>query len=361
MDNHDIEAYFKEMLSAEKSADYSIITSLEKKVYDMKNLIEIGISLSSNLEFSSLVDAVLYSCIGQLFIDKITILLQVDIDTDCYYIHSHKGYDPASISEEVILKENSALTAFLQEHPEPHDYEALKAVAGLRDDLKAIDHLSPILVVPMKSKNYLNGIILVGNKMLGTPFTTDEKEFLRQLSRFSATAVENSRLYLMATQDRMTRLYVHHFFQDKLVEEMKRSDRSGEPLSLFITDIDHFKKFNDVYGHQQGDIVLKEVARLMKDSMRATDCAARYGGEEFAVILPGASLDMASDVANRLRKEIEKYEFSGQTEPLHVAISVGVAQYDPKRDLHKEDLIERADKALYKAKESGRNRVAVFK
>ncbi|HRX14745.1 MAG TPA: diguanylate cyclase [Spirochaetota bacterium] len=361
MENRDIEQYFKEMMSAEKSADHSIITSLEKKVYDMKNLIEIGISLSSNLDFKSLVDAVLYSCIGQLFIDKIAILLQVDIDSNCYYIHSHKGYDITSISDEIILGENSVLSSFLQDHPEPHDYEALKKIPELSEDLSAVDDLSPILIVPMKSKNSLNGIIIVGNKMLGTPFTTDEKEFLRQLSRFSATAVENSRLYLMATQDRMTRLHVHHFFQDKLLEEMKRSQRSGEPLSLFITDIDHFKKFNDVYGHQQGDTVLKEVARLMRESVRATDCAARYGGEEFAVILPGASLELASDVANRLRKTIEQHEFPGQNEPLHVAISAGVAQYDPECDLHKEDLIERADKALYKAKESGRNRVAVFR
>ena len=142
---------------------------------------------------------------------------------------------------------------------------------------------------------------------------------------------------------------------------MKRSQRYEKPLCLLITDIDHFKKFNDTYGHQQGDIVLKETARLLKESVRKIDLAARYGGEEFAVILPETDIENAKMVAERIRKKIEEFKVPGQNEPLHVTVSVGVAQYEPEKDTEKKDFIEHADKALYKAKDSGRNRVVVYK
>jgi diguanylate cyclase (GGDEF)-like protein len=128
-----------------------------------------------------------------------------------------------------------------------------------------------------------------------------------------------------------------------------------------MADIDHFKSFNDTYGHQQGDTVLKETALLFKKHTRNIDIASRYGGEEFTVILPRTELRDAIHVAERLRKGIEEHEFPGQDEPLHVTISLGVVEYDPEIDKDKKDFIERADKALYTAKKEGRNRVISFK
>jgi len=165
----------------------------------------------------------------------------------------------------------------------------------------------------------------------------------------------------MSTLDRMTRLFIHHYFQIRLLEEIKRSQRYKTPMSIIISDIDHFKNFNDTYGHQQGDIVLKEAAQIFRDQLRKIDMPARYGGEEFAVILPETNLKQAGAVAQRLRQAIESCPFPGQEKPLHVTISLGVAEYDVNRDVDSKSLIDRADRAMYRAKEMGRNRVAIFR
>lgn len=342
-------------------ADQHQVQVLEKKVYDLKNLIEVAMSLSSNLDFQNLVESIMFSCIGQMFVEKVALLLTVDIDINNYFIHSCKGYDCRFAPSDLVLEQDSLLVQYLEQHPYPFDIETLRQEETLAGDLAKIELLSPELLVPMKSKNSLNGILILGPKIHGGGFSFDEREFLMGLSRFAAIAVENSRLYLMATMDRMTRLYIHHYFQERLAEEIKRSQRYAKPLCLLISDIDHFKKFNDTYGHQQGDIVLKETARLLKEAIRKIDLAARYGGEEFAVILPETDIASAIAVAERIRKKIEEFQFPGQNEPLHVMVSVGVAQFDPERDHDKKDLIGRADRALYKAKDSGRNCVVADK
>ncbi len=333
------------------------IQDQERRIYDLKNLISLGISLSSKLDFESLVESILYSCIGQMFVDRVAILLQTDIDENDMYIHMTKGYDESYSSADIFLGEDSALIKHINSHPSPVTLEELRQIKGLEDDLMKLSSLDPETIVPLKSKNTLNGIILLGRKMTGEPCCDREKEFLSDLSKFAAIAVENSRLYRMATLDRMTRLYIHHYFQDRIEEEIKRAERTRTPLSMIICDIDNFKSVNDTYGHQQGDIILKESAKIIKKLVRNEDIAARYGGEEFAVILPSAPLSAAVEIATRIRRTIEMCEFEGQPKPLHVTISVGVAEFLPSVDRNKTSFIERADTALYKAKRTGKNRV----
>lgn len=339
----------------------ALCDNLERRVYDLKNLIGLGISMASNLDFESLVESILYSCIGQMFVEKVAIFLQEDIDASSFYIHMTKGYDLNENISIQKIEDQSPLLKYFEDNPDPHEMQELKARPDFSVEVEVLEVLTPRLVVPMKSKNAVNGLLILGEKLTGDDFSGNEKEFLRDLAKFAAIAVENSRLYLMATLDRMTRLYIHHYFQERLIEEIKRSSRTNSPLSLIMTDIDHFKKFNDTYGHQQGDIVLKEVANLLKEHTRSIDLPARYGGEEFAVVLPDTSMEEAIHIASRIRKSVEEYEFSGQDEPLHVTISIGVAQYDESRDVTSKDLIKRSDLALYKAKESGRNKVVAHR
>ncbi len=339
------------------NASLDEIEIFERKIYDLKNLISLGLSLSSNLDFESLVESLLYSCIGQMFLEKIAILLQVDIDESSFYIHMTKGYDQEFSGNVILRYDKSSLLKFFEENPAPHLIEELELSGKFREDLREISVLAPQMIVPMKSKNSLNGILVLGKKLTGDSFSEIEKEFLTDLAKFAAIAVENSRLYLMATLDRMTRLYIHHYFQERLLEETKRSQRTGAPLCVIMSDIDHFKGFNDTYGHQQGDTVLKEAAVIFKNMLRSTDIPSRYGGEEYAVILPDTELSDAIKIAERLRIAIGDHEFSGQKKALHVTISLGVAQYDPETDDGKDRLIQRADEALYAAKEKGRNRV----
>lgn len=336
------------------------ISAQERKIYDLTNLISMGMSLASNLNIESLVESILFSCMGQMFCDKVAVLLQADIDEANFIIYMDKGYDEPFQKNTPILTEDSPLIHYFERFPEPHLYADLMTDKKINKDCDKISILSPELIVPMKSKDMINGIIILSNRLTGEPYASEDREFLADLAKFAAIAVENSRLYLMATLDRMTRLYIHHYFQERLLECMKRSKRSESSLALLMIDIDHFKKVNDSYGHQQGDIIIKEVARIIKTNIRSIDIPARYGGEEFAVILPEINLTEAVLVAERLRKNLNDHVFRIKDLQLQVSVSIGCAQFDHEKDLDKKDFIERADSALYKAKKTGRNRVVAL-
>ena len=160
--------------------------------------------------------------------------------------------------------------------------------------------------------------------------------------------------------DGLTGLYNHRYFQENLASELLKSQRFRYKVSLLMIDIDHFKRFNDKYGHPQGDATLKEISQIIKRTIRAYDVPARYGGEEFAVVLPYADHDQALRVAERMRRAVMAYPFPGRSarERLQVTVSIGVATY-PANARTKAELIDRADQALYLAKSEGRNRVCL--
>lgn len=160
-----------------------------------------------------------------------------------------------------------------------------------------------------------------------------------------------------AITDGLTGLATHAFFQQRLAQEMSESFRYHHPLSFIIFDLDHFKPINDTYGHQAGDIVLKESAAMLKARVRTSDLVARYGGEEFAIILPQTTEDDAFALAERLRIELEQMEIPiNASRKLKVTASIGVASRG-ENDATPKELIKRADMALYAAKNGGRNRV----
>jgi two-component system, cell cycle response regulator len=155
-----------------------------------------------------------------------------------------------------------------------------------------------------------------------------------------------------ATRDPLTGLGNRRAFDAALAHELARIQRSGSPLSLIMCDIDHFKRVNDTLGHETGDLVLKELAEIIKGNCRELDVPARFGGEEFVIILPDTALEGALLAAERLRASVEAHVFPGAG---HVTVSLGVAQASE----HPEDLVKESDQAMYAAKQSGRNRVCV--
>lgn len=174
--------------------------------------------------------------------------------------------------------------------------------------------------------------------------------------------IENVRLFHLAVNDGLTNLYVRRYFDIRLREETTRIKRYGGKMSLLVVDIDNFKKFNDTHGHQQGDIILKEVAKIMQRSVRISlDVVCRYGGEEFVIIMPNTDLDGSVLTAERIRKTCQDYAFPGNGTSLNVTLSGGIAFIDNESLISEDEIFKRADKALYQSKQNGRNQINVWK
>ena len=154
--------------------------------------------------------------------------------------------------------------------------------------------------------------------------------------------------------DQLTHVANRRGLDTQLLSEIDRAGRKHRPLSVVMADIDHFKKVNDRYGHPVGDIVLRQVADILRDSARSMDCVTRYGGEEFVMLLPESPLEMARNVAERIRQRVEAQSF-GQI-PYPITLSLGVVQWREEEDA--EQLLARVDAALYQSKQQGRNRVS---
>jgi diguanylate cyclase (GGDEF)-like protein len=205
---------------------------------------------------------------------------------------------------------------------------------------------------------HLAGVVSVGRN--GRPFTTEERELFTFLAGQAAVSVENVGLHETATRqavtDELTGLFNHRHFQETLASEVERAHRFGQGLGLVMLDIDNFKAVNDTYGHQQGDLVLREVARIVRESSREIDAPSRYGGEELAVVLPGTDLEGAFNLAERMRTEIERLRLPLVDGPgsLGVTASFGVAALPLSGDGPR-GLIAAADGALYQAKHAGKN------
>ncbi|WP_454785613.1 diguanylate cyclase [Legionella sp. WA2024007413] len=163
--------------------------------------------------------------------------------------------------------------------------------------------------------------------------------------------------YYMTT-DSLTGLLNHSSILNRLNIEIARAKQQNSPLSFVMVDIDHFKSINDSYGHPFGDLVIKKLSSLFIMSLRNRDIIGRYGGEEFAIILPGASLECSQKICNDLRLQFAQNYFTVNEQKVHVTISVGISYFDGNYDIN--NLVNQADKALYKAKENGRNQVVVF-
>lgn len=195
-------------------------------------------------------------------------------------------------------------------------------------------------------------------------FNRDELVVLDTLAQHIGVTLERATYFgkqeELAMRDGLTGLLNHRVFQEKIVNEQQRLLRYKRPFSLMLLDIDHFKKFNDTYGHQTGDMVLRSVASCLTISCRATDMAFRYGGEEFCMILPETELEKASIFAQRVNVRVRNTKVATPHGDLSVTVSIGLAEgggWSNSPDV----LVEAADKALYRAKESGRDRVCLYR
>ncbi len=233
----------------------------------------------------------------------------------------------------------------------------------------------PVFSHPMRIKDYESLLVvplIVKDQVIGTftvaaqrpaAFPTDRREMLGVIANQVATSMQNARMYEVveeqATTDGLTGLVNHRTFQERFSAMLGRAERRNFAVSLLLTDIDHFKKVNDTYGHPTGDEVLRRVAAILKASARKIDITARYGGEEFAIVLEGTDRAGARQLAERIRQEVAQQTFGSPKGNFQATLSIGVASY-PDDAREKADIIARADQSLYAAKHGGRNRTVCW-
>ncbi|MDD5116267.1 MAG: diguanylate cyclase [Candidatus Omnitrophica bacterium] len=225
--------------------------------------------------------------------------------------------------------------------------------------LKMLDS-KELLLIPLKAKDRVNGIIVADNFITKEPITKDDIHMLTMLANQAGLAIENSRLFELTAErahtDYLTNLWNHGHFQFILQTEMEKSKAIKTKLSLIAIDIDNFKIYNDTLGHQAGDKILKDLAQLLRNQSRKMDHVCRYGGEEFTIILPQTDQKEAYMIAERLRMDIQKFPFLNEEifPNKKLTVSLGVASF-PENGQTPADLITSSDKSLYKAKNQGKN------
>ena len=239
--------------------------------------------------------------------------------------------------------------------------EAL-VVSDIDNDPRFKAHAKPsryktksFISLPLKSDSHVIGVINVTDKLARTNiFTEEDLRYLTIIAHQTAAQIENIKLYeklsSFAITDSLTGLFNHRYFQERIHSEILRAERYKHALSLIMFDIDSFKLYNDKYGHLEGDRILKQVAGILKLRSRQVDVVCRYGGEEFMIILPDTDTNGAKIMAEKIRKAIGEIKLS---------VSAGIADFE--KGLSKDDLILHADKALYKAKAEGKNKVCVYR
>lgn len=336
---------------------------MRKQIYDLHNLFEVSINLTSILEPQQLLKSSMLSIIGQLRSNQAMVFLPGKKDSNIIYPIYAKGYSKQQWDQFSISLEDPFFKKFHKKMIAINLREADKKLLNEKW-LKLIEN-GISLIAPIIHKRHIKGIIALGQKMNQELFTQSEKEIFSLLTHFISVAFSNSILYqkmeISSITDGLTGLYNFRFFKKRLYDEMLRAKRYKHSLSLILFDVDNFKNYNDTLGHPAGDRALKKIAELVKSSVRKSDIAVRYGGEEFCIILPEEDIQAARMFGERFRKKIEDYQFfKEEVQPGgKLTISLGEATY-PEDAESMQDLIEKTDAALYKAKNLGRNRICLF-
>ena len=253
--------------------------------------------------------------------------------------------------------EQEAFNIFYRKLRENVAIEDCQLVNDIGENFKGGVLPSEYTVFVLKSKEKKLGALLYKG------LEAKDKEKFAILAHQFALALRRLKLYkdieTLAITDGLTGVYTRRYFIERFDEEIKRSVLRKSSLSFLMIDADHFKKINDQHGHLTGDAVLKEIANIIQENVREIDIVGRFGGEEFCVVLPDTDLDGAIVVAHRIRKSSEKRSIKAYDSTLHVTLSIGLATY-PSDGKLLEELMDKADWALYRAKSQGRNCVVAF-
>ena len=336
--------------------------NFKRNLLEQETLNKIGVMLLSAVKIDKLLDAILNSALEKTNSPAGSIAL-IDEENSEMYLAAISGFSPEFSRVSRWKIRDSGMTQYIINQRNYIVISDIKNDLSFHNPAVLSEGIMAIMAIPLMANDRMCGILYVDD-FKPRKFTKREINFLRLMSVNATLAIEKTKLMekieQMAITDELTGLYNHRFFVKGLDEEIERARRYKHPLSLMMSDIDYFKRYNDTYGHLKGNYVLKQVAAIIKENTRKGDIAARYGGEEFAEVFVESEKSKAAEVAERMRVFIEKTHFNhAETQPGgKLTISIGVASF-PEDAENMNDLIEKADNALYRAKGEGRNRMCV--
>ncbi|HIE08663.1 MAG TPA: sensor domain-containing diguanylate cyclase [Armatimonadetes bacterium] len=337
-----------------------IYEDLSQHVKQLSTLYEVGAALGTVINVDRLLNLIVDSVV-KVTGAQICSLMLLDKKRKVLRIRVAKGL-PRQVIKRTEVRLGEGISGWVAKTGEPLLIEDIEKHPIFRRKSMKRYTTKSLLSVPLKVRGEVIGVLNVNNKPTG-PFTETDKNLLMLFASQAAVAIERANLYKnlerLATTDGLTGLYVHRYFQQELAKELRRAKRYNRPLSLVMMDIDDFKRLNDTYGHPEGDLVLKEIARILRRHARQEDVVARYGGEEFAIILLETGKEGAMIAADRLRRAVEGHKFALDGKKVDVTVSAGVASFPEDADT-KRELIDKADEALLEAKRRGKNRVCAW-
>jgi diguanylate cyclase (GGDEF)-like protein len=342
----------KEWVSQSLRNDLERVQALNRQLMDVGVL---GREMNAALPYQETVERVLSRAKSFLHADFAALLL-LDPETRVFSLEGAQGVLSPDLSAECCAFEG--------------DCPVRQAIAGNRL-VRMEDHVCSLfphtmahqVAIPVRVEN-VGDMAVLATSTTGEHFALLPDDVLDAIRDHAQSALTNAHKYdairRQVVTDHLTRLYNRRFFMSRAREEIERSLRHQAPLSVLMVDIDHFKDFNDVHGHATGDRVLQTVARAMQDALRTSDVCARHGGEEFAMLLPNTPGENAYFVAERVRRTLGGTRYTGLGLPADVSITISVGVATCPRDATSlDELMELADRALYRAKSEGRDRVVL--
>lgn len=341
-----------ESLQAKYQTRLNSLRHLEVQVSSLMNLFEIARDFSECMDFETLSDYLLKKLRSELSFDRMQIFLMMR---------------PGSEKDSNLIKVYEMLQEEVREEERELTLRELESFVAMKSS-KAMVRQEQSWYFPILDGEDLGSVFAIHG------IKEEDLARVEVLSAYLVLLIKKIKLYEtvkeLAIVDELTQVFVRHHFMERLEEELKRSIRFKLPLTVLMLDIDHFKRYNDEFGHLVGDATLKEVAELLKRNLRRVDLVGRYGGEEFVVAMPETRVVNAVEVAERIRSNIARHDFQVYTDKTKVTVSQGIAVFDGESvaDVETADikaialeLIRLADEAMYKAKEEGRNRVCLHK
>ena len=338
-----------------------LLSELDVLSNEFRRLYQASAALSQGLRVEQTLEQIVTFCSEVTQFETCAICLREE-GSDTFSVPVAEGYPERTTGAQLPLDARSWAAWILraQEDPQTIRFQLRTGMPVLHPG-ERIPLGAGFLGMPLLAKNRVIGVLLLTRK--GKPFASNEVRLVRILCNQASIAVENARVYgaveQMAVTDGLTGLYNRRYFQEALDRELSRADRGGGSLALLLLDIDHFKLLNDTYGHAIGDTVLKKIATVLHETLRKGDVLARYGGEEFVVLLPQATYEGAQEFAQRVWKAVGTAKIHPGGRGHRVTVSVGWALLPDDAD-STEALLEAADRALYLAKETGRDKVADY-